>query len=59
MRFIAVVQSVLAALFGVQSEQKYQDDFNKPSALPYVVVGIVLVTLFVILLSVFVNQIAS
>ncbi|TKB49138.1 DUF2970 domain-containing protein [Ferrimonas aestuarii] len=51
--------SVLAALFGVQSEANRQRDFNESSPLPYIVVGVVMVTLFVISLLAIVNMVLS
>ncbi|MCF6436527.1 MULTISPECIES: DUF2970 domain-containing protein [Pseudoalteromonas] len=48
---------MIAALFGVQSDKKYHEDFEKPKALPYLIVGIILVTTFVVALSIMVNYI--
>jgi uncharacterized membrane protein YidH (DUF202 family) len=50
-----VVMSVLAALFGVQSAKSRERDFTKGNPWVYVVVGLVLVTLFVLLLVVVVK----
>lgn len=55
MRWFSVLQSVLAALFGVQSEQKRLQDFQSPKPLPYILVGIVLVIGFIVGLVVIVN----
>ena len=41
--FLNIVQSVLASAFGVQSQQKYQQDFSQSAIAPYIVVGIVFV----------------
>ena len=46
--FLKVVQSVLASAFGVQSQQKYQQDFSQSAIAPYIVVGIVFVVLLVL-----------
>jgi uncharacterized membrane protein YidH (DUF202 family) len=43
-----IIGSVLAALFGVQSEQQRQRDFRAPSILPYIIVGIVMVAAMVL-----------
>ncbi|BBN83009.1 hypothetical protein PA25_29940 [Pseudoalteromonas sp. A25] len=59
MKLLRVLQSVLAALFGVQSEQKYHDDFSKPEVAPYLVVGIILVAALVVTLALFVNYLAQ
>ncbi|MBQ4850507.1 DUF2970 domain-containing protein [Pseudoalteromonas sp. MMG012] len=59
MKLLSIFQSVLAALFGVQSHGKYEFDFNSGSFLPYAVVGIALVTGFVVALVVLVNFILN
>ncbi|MBR9791795.1 MAG: DUF2970 domain-containing protein [Gammaproteobacteria bacterium] len=46
--FLKVVQSVLASAFGVQSQQKYQQDFSQTTIAPYIVVGIIFVVLLVL-----------
>ena len=46
--FLRVVQSVLASAFGVQSQQKYQQDFSQTAIAPYIVVGIIFVVLLVL-----------
>lgn len=52
---IAVILSVLASAFGVQSQQNYQRDFNHTSPLLYIIVGVIFVALFVAGLLVFVR----
>ncbi|MCU7553320.1 DUF2970 domain-containing protein [Alteromonas sp. ASW11-19] len=52
---IAVILSVLASAFGVQSQQNYQRDFNQASPLTYIIVGVVFVALFVVSLLLFVR----
>lgn len=47
-RWVDVVQSVLASMIGVQSQQKREQDFQQNTVLPYVVVGLIAVALFVI-----------
>lgn len=46
--FLKVVQSVLASAFGVQSQKKYEQDFNQSGIATYIIVGIVFVILFVL-----------
>ncbi|QPG05429.1 DUF2970 domain-containing protein [Salinimonas marina] len=53
----SVIMSVLASAFGVQSQQNYQRDFGQTSILPYVVVGVVFVVVFVIALMLLVTYI--
>ncbi|WP_246587709.1 DUF2970 domain-containing protein [Alteromonas lipotrueiana] len=48
--WMAVVMSVLASLFGVQSQKNYQRDFSQSSILPYIIVGVVMVILLVVML---------
>ena len=55
-----VIKSVAASMFGVQSEQKRQDDFSShQSVLPFLIVGVVFVVLFVISLVLLVKWIVA
>ncbi|BDY03250.1 DUF2970 domain-containing protein [Ferrimonas sp. YFM] len=54
-----VVASVLAALFGVQSEANRQRDFSHSSPLPFILTGVVLVSLFVLGLIALVNWVLA
>ncbi|WP_417666260.1 DUF2970 domain-containing protein [Pseudidiomarina sp.] len=53
--FFDIVISVLAALFGVQSDKNRQRDFNHGNPAIYVAVGAVFVILFVISLVLLVS----
>ncbi|RWU08858.1 DUF2970 domain-containing protein [Pseudidiomarina gelatinasegens] len=53
--FFDIVVSVLAALFGVQSDKNRQRDFNHGNPAIYVAVGAVFVILFVISLVLLVS----
>lgn len=44
---LGVVKSVVAAMFGVQSDKNRQRDFRQTSMVPYLLVGLVFVVLFV------------
>ncbi|KAF7769002.1 hypothetical protein PCIT_a3542 [Pseudoalteromonas citrea] len=57
MRLLSIVQSVLAAIFGVQSHGKYKHDFNSESFLPFLIIGIVFVLGFVISIALLVHYI--
>ncbi|WP_199610542.1 DUF2970 domain-containing protein [Flocculibacter collagenilyticus] len=57
--FFQIVLSVMAAFFGVQSKQNYQQDFNQGNPLPYIVVGIVMVILFVLTLVAIVSVVIN
>lgn len=48
--FLQVVGSVLSALLGVQSEKARERDFQNGSPVSFILVGIVIVTLFVLML---------
>jgi hypothetical protein len=45
-----VIQSVLAAFFGVQTEQNRQRDFTRGKPAHYVIIGLVATALFVLLM---------
>lgn len=57
--FFAILQSVLASAFGVQSGKKYQQDFAQSQVVGFVVVGIVFVVLLIISLVVLANWLAG
>ncbi|CUA85510.1 DUF2970 domain-containing protein [Pseudidiomarina woesei] len=57
-RFWDIVVSVLAALFGVQSDKNRQRDFNHGNPAVYVAIGAVFVVLFVLTLILVVNWVA-
>ncbi len=50
MRWLAYIQSVLAALFGVQSEQKRMQDFAKHHPFPLIVIALGTFVLFVLMI---------
>lgn len=43
-----VIKSVLAAFFGVQSSQNRERDFTKGNPLHFIIIGIILTTIFVL-----------
>ena len=57
--FWSVVQSVLAAAFGVQSEAKRQKDFQHGRPSDYIAIGIVFVILFIVTLVLIVRSVLS
>ncbi|MGB3725079.1 MAG: DUF2970 domain-containing protein [Glaciecola sp.] len=59
MQWLSVVKSVLASFFGVQTQAQYVKDANMPSFVPFLVVGIVMVVLFVISLWLLVQFLLS
>lgn len=48
MEFFNAFKSVMAAMIGVQKSDNLREDFSKKSAMPFIVVGIVLTVLFVV-----------
>ncbi len=56
---LSVIQSVLAAFIGVQSEDKRQQDFQKSSPWPYIITGIVMTLLLIFLLVMLVRWLAE
>jgi len=53
--FLQVIQSTLAAAFGVQTEQARQRDFQHGRPLPFIIAGLIFTVVFVVLLVVVVN----
>ncbi|MCC5857014.1 MAG: DUF2970 domain-containing protein [Ectothiorhodospiraceae bacterium] len=54
-----VIQSILAAAFGVQSQRARERDFTRGSPLPYIIGGVVFTVLLIVLLIVVVNIVLS
>ena len=54
----SMVKSVLAALLGVQSSQKSQDDFSSGRPIAYIVIGVVITFLLVLALIVLATVVA-
>lgn len=50
-----VIKSVSASMFGVQSSKNHHSDFQQPSFVPYLIVGIGFVLLFIAALVIVVN----
>jgi hypothetical protein len=45
---LTAMLSALAAMFGVQSERKRQEDFSSGSPLRYLLTGVLMVALFIV-----------
>lgn len=54
--FWSTIQSVLGAMFGVQSEEQREKDFEKGSAVQFIVGGIIFVVVFILTILYFVNS---
>lgn len=48
MEFLRAIKSVMGAMIGVQKADTLREDFNKKSAMPFIVAGIVMTVLFVL-----------
>lgn len=57
--WLGIVQSVLASAFGVQHSAKREQDFQAKSFVPYAVVGVIFVVVFVIGLALLVGVISG
>jgi hypothetical protein len=51
----SVFKSVAASMLGVQSDANYKSDFEQPSVVPFIIVGILFVLGLIGLLVVIVN----
>ena len=45
---LSIIWSVLAAMFGVQTEANRKRDFSQKNPLPYLIVGVLFIVLFVL-----------
>lgn len=54
-----VFQSVLAALFGVQSDKNRRRDFNAANPKTYLIVGVIVTLLFILTVVTVVNIVVS
>lgn len=54
----SLIQSILAAFFGVQSEKKRLEDFQKTSPLPFIITGIVMTLLMISILIILARKLA-
>ena len=57
--FVQTVFSVLAAFFGVQKEENRIRDFEKGSAVHFIVIGIISIVLFVFTLVFIVSRVLA
>lgn len=55
--FLAMMQSVLAAIFGIQSEKNRQEDFKKGDPAQYITLGIVAAIGLVLIMALVVSQV--
>ncbi|TMP29907.1 hypothetical protein CWB99_07415 [Pseudoalteromonas rubra] len=56
-RLFILIQSVLAAMFGVQSQAKYRVDFSQKHFWPFALLAVCFVILLVLMLAWFVNSV--
>ena len=55
--FLGLLQSVIAAIFGIQSEKNRQSDFRKGDASQFITMGIVAVIALVVTMIIVVNSV--
>ncbi len=55
--FLGLVQSVVAAIFGIQSEKNRQADFRKGDASQFITMGIIAVIALVVTMIIVVNSV--
>ena len=55
--FWGVLQSVVAAIFGIQSDENRQKDFKKGDASQFIVMGIIAVIVIMVTMIIIVNQV--
>ncbi|KAE8546634.1 DUF2970 domain-containing protein [Marinobacter nauticus] len=58
-RLLKLVQSILAAAFGVQSSRRHAEDFNSNSPVPYIVGGVLFTAGFVGILILIVHLVLA
>ena len=56
---LSIIQSVIAAAFGVQSEKKRQQDFQQGKPGDYILYGIIFTVIFIVTLIMVVNHIVD
>lgn len=48
MRWLGIVRSVMAGFFGVQSQRQYVKDASTFSIIPFIIVGVIMVFIFIL-----------
>ena len=48
MEYLNAIKSVMAAFIGVQKKENLIEDFNKKSATPFIVAGVLMAVIFVV-----------
>lgn len=59
MKILSLLQSVLAAAFGVQSGRKHKEDFASGSPIAFIIAGVLFTILFVACLIFLAQYLAS
>lgn len=55
--FLSMIQSVFAAIFGIQSDKNREKDFKKGDASQFIVLGIIAVVAIMATMAIVVNQV--
>ena len=58
-KLLAVMQSTLAAAFGVQSQKRHERDFREGRASSFIIAGVVFTVLFVLILLAVANLVVT
>ncbi len=48
MEYFKIAKSVLSAMIGVQKKKNLEEDFSQHSAMPFIIVGIIMVLVFLV-----------
>jgi flagellar biogenesis protein FliO len=48
MEYFKIAKSVLSAMIGVQKKKNLEEDFSQQSAMPFIIVGIIMVLVFLV-----------
>ena len=56
-KFLRVIQSTVAGLFGIQSEKNRQEDFKEKSPFDYILAGIIGVVALLVIMTIVVKSV--
>ena len=56
-KFLRVIQSTVAGLFGIQSEKNRQEDFKEKSPFDYILAGIIGVIALLVIMTIVVKSV--
>ena len=59
MEYFKIAKSVLSAMIGVQKKKNLEEDFSQQSAMPFIIVGIIMVLVFLVTIWVVVQLVLN